>query len=58
MLPAYIIDQLRRREQARREEQSRPQPRLEIPQPMPHERADRASSPDGVERGVTIVELF
>ncbi|MGE0787417.1 MAG: hypothetical protein AB7S26_17220 [Sandaracinaceae bacterium] len=57
MLPPYIIEELRRREEARREEGSRPQPRVELPIP---ERAPHPSEhPSGEDpRGVVIIEVF
>lgn len=55
MLPPYIIEELRRREEARREERIRPQPRLELPVERP--RRERPREPDS-ERGVAIIEVF
>jgi hypothetical protein len=57
MLPPFIIEQIRKREQEERERQSQ-QPRLELPlerlrrPESPHERNE-----DEVDRGVVIVEL-
>ena len=56
MLPAYIIEELRRREEALREEERRPQPRLELPLPPRHQRP--SEPPEGCERGVTIIQLM
>jgi hypothetical protein len=60
MLPPYIIEELRRREEALREERARPQPTLELPIPMP--RRDRPSRPPerapGSERGVEIIDVM
>lgn len=60
MLPPYIIEELRRREEALREERARPQPSLELPLPMPsRERPSRP--PDrkpGSERGVEIIDVM
>lgn len=54
MLPAYIIEELRRREEARHEETSRPQPMLEIEIPLRR----RDSTPPGPpDRGVTIIQV-
>ena len=54
MLPAYIIEELRRREEARREPESRPT--LDLPLPLRRTRpsADEAAP----ERGVVIIELM
>lgn len=55
MLPPYIIEELRRRERARREEATQPQPRLELPLEMP-----RRHEPVGekTERGLAIIEVW
>lgn len=55
MLPPYIIEELRRREQARRREEStRPRPTVEVPlAPIP-ERKPR----DEAERGVVIIDVL
>jgi len=53
MLPAYIIEQLRRREQARREDD--PQPRLELPLPVRPASKDEDATE---ERGVVIIHLM
>lgn len=50
MLPAYIIDQIRKRE-ARREE--RPQPTLELPQRLPRQRPEAEEE----KRGIVIIDL-
>lgn len=55
MLPPYIIEELRRREEARREELTRPQPRLELPVERP--RCEPTPSPEA-ERGIVIIEVF
>ena len=53
MLPAHIIESIRDREARRREEQ-RPQPTLEMPQPpMIRPASEEAEG----ERGVVIIEL-
>lgn len=55
MLPAYIIEELRRREQARREESTRPQPRIELPM----ERPRRSEPPrEKQDRGIEIIEIW
>ena len=54
MLPPFIIEQIRRREE---QERARPeQPRLEIPMERPVPRAPQAPD-DAAERGVVIIEL-
>jgi hypothetical protein len=55
MLPPYIIEELRRREEARREELTRPQPRLELPVERP--RRETLPPPES-ERGIAIIEVF
>jgi hypothetical protein len=55
MLPPYIIEELRRREEARREELTRPQPRLELPVERP--RREPLPPPES-ERGIAIIEVF
>lgn len=53
MLPAYIIEELRRREEVRREESARPRPVVEPPA------RPAAPCPDEpVERGVEILQIF
>ena len=53
MLPAYIIEQLRRREEARREEDDRP--RAELPLPVRPSSKDEDARED---RGVVIIHLM
>lgn len=53
MLPPYIIEQLRQREEARKEADARIQ--LELPVPVPRERP--APEPDAEPRGVVIIEV-
>ncbi|HJL17660.1 MAG TPA: hypothetical protein RMH99_18495 [Sandaracinaceae bacterium LLY-WYZ-13_1] len=55
MLPAYIIEELKRREEARREETSRPRPQLEVELPV-DPGAPRREEPE-VDRGVTIIQV-
>jgi hypothetical protein len=52
MLPPFIIDQIRRREE---EEAPRPQPRVELPLPAPRI-ADRPKEDD--DRGVVVIDLM
>ncbi|MFK7987526.1 MAG: hypothetical protein AB8I08_16020 [Sandaracinaceae bacterium] len=53
MLPPYIIEQLRQREEARKEADARIQ--LELPVPVPRERP--LNEPDAEPRGVVIIEV-
>lgn len=55
MLPAYIIEELRRREEAQREEAARPRPRLELPIPN---RQRKSEPPKEVDRGIAIIEVW
>ena len=61
MLPPFIIEQIRQREEQERRSRERPQPRLELPleiqQPArrPHEKDGQDE--DDVDRGVTILDL-
>ncbi len=54
MLPAYIIEELRRREEARKEHDSRPT--LELPLPLRRTVPTKDDAP--LERGVVIIELM
>lgn len=55
MLPPYIIDQLRRRERAKKSKAREEQPRVEIPVPLlPAE--PKSEEPE--DRGVTIIDVF
>ncbi len=53
MLPPFIIEQIRRREEQDRARHY--QPRLELPIDQPAPRAPKA--PDETDRGVVIIEL-
>ncbi|MBX3274294.1 MAG: hypothetical protein KF729_28765 [Sandaracinaceae bacterium] len=53
MLPAYIIEELRRREEARKEPEARPT--LDLPLPL---RRTRPSADEAPDRGVVIIELM
>lgn len=54
MLPPFIIDQIRKRE----EEDLRPeQPRIEIPLPLPRKKESAPKSDDD-QRGVVVIDLF
>lgn len=60
MLPPFIIDQIRRREEEERRRIERDQPRVELPvdayRPAPRPHPD-AEEPDDPERGVVILDL-
>jgi len=58
MLPPFIIEQIRQREEQERLRHERQQPRLELPLPMyqPARQAPEADEEEA-ERGVTILEL-
>jgi hypothetical protein len=55
MLDAFIIEEIRRREQEaeRRRDQQRPRQELPLPQQPPNRHEDEEPSPD---RGVTIID--
>lgn len=53
MLPPFIIEQIRRREEKERQQE---QPRLELPMVPPS--PARKEEADEVERGVIVVELL
>jgi hypothetical protein len=55
MLPPFIIDQIRRREEDERRRQELEQPRLELPEEV-YEPARERSDVDP-ERGIVILEL-
>jgi len=60
MLPPFIIEQIRKREEEERRRHTQDQPRLELPLDVhrpasPREKEDDAESPD---RGVVIVDLL
>ena len=60
MLPPFIIEQIRKREEEERRSHLRDQPRLEIPMDVhrpasPREKEDDGESPD---RGIVIVDLL
>lgn len=55
MLPPYIIEQIRRRE----EEEAQPEQRPVIELPIPPRRSPvRESEPPGEQRGVIVIDLF
>jgi len=60
MLPPFIIDQIRRREEEELRKHELEQPRLELPDdvyPPARERRPSEDRPDDIERGVVILEL-
>ena len=57
MLPAYIIEELRRRERQRREDSARPRPQPEVEPAAPRPRPPVADEGDA-ERGVEILQIF
>jgi hypothetical protein len=59
MLPPFIIEQIRQREEKERErrEQNRPQPRLEIPVDRYPARRPPEAEEDEPNRGVVILDL-
>ena len=54
MLPPFIIDQIRKREEDERREERREQPVVPIPAPMPREQKPAEKEGD---RGVVIIDL-
>ena len=60
MLPPFIIDQIRRREEEERRRIERDRPRVELPvdayRPAPQTQRDE-EEPDDPERGVVILDL-
>ncbi len=58
MLPPFIIEQIRRREEeARRKREERDQPRLELPEDIYRPAPEAPEAPGSVERGVVILDL-
>jgi hypothetical protein len=55
MLPPFIIEQIRQREE--RERRNAPQPYLELPVPPAHPR-DHHEEPEDKNRGIVIIDLF
>jgi len=60
MLPPFIIEQIRRREEVARRSRQQDQPRLDIPldihrPALPRENEEESDSPD---RGIVIVDLL
>jgi hypothetical protein len=61
MLPPFIIDQIRRREEQERRRIERDRPRVELPvdayRPAPRPKRDDEEEQDDPDRGVVIVDL-
>lgn len=60
MLPPFIIEQIRKREEQERRSRHQDQPRLDIPMDVHRPAAPRESNDDGEspDRGVIIVDLL
>jgi hypothetical protein len=60
MLPPFIIEQIRKREEEERRRHGRDQPRLELPLDVHRPAAPREeeNDPEVSERGVVIVDLL
>jgi hypothetical protein len=57
MLPPFIIDQIRRREEDERRRSELERPRLELPVDLYHPAPDPKEEDDLEERGVVILDL-
>jgi len=57
MLPPFIIDQIRRREEDVQRRQELDRPRLELPVDVYHPAPEPKPTEDDVERGVIILDL-
>ena len=57
MLPPFIIDQIRRREEDVQRRQELDRPRLELPIDVYHPAPEPKPSEDDIERGVIILDL-
>ena len=55
MLPAYIIEEIRRRELEERSRDNRRQPQIELPQPV---KKSEPNIEDKSDRGVVIIDLM
>ena len=55
MLPPFIIDQIRKREE--REHVEREQPRVDVPTPRPRIDKARTADNDEKDRGVVVIDL-
>jgi hypothetical protein len=57
MLPPFIIEQIRQREQQERRKREAEQPRLELPIDVHHPARRPPEDEEEAERGVTILDL-
>jgi hypothetical protein len=57
MLPPFIIEQIRRREEAQRRKTDAKQPRLELPIDVPEPASEPESVEEDRQRGVVVVDL-
>ena len=57
MLPPFIIEQIRRREEAQRRKSDAKQPRLELPVDVHRPASEPESADEDHNRGVVIVDL-
>jgi hypothetical protein len=57
MLPPFIIEQIRRREEAQRRKSDAKQPRLELPLDIPEPASEPESAEEDRQRGVVVVDL-
>jgi hypothetical protein len=57
MLPPFIIEQIRQREEQERLRREHDQPRLELPLEIYHPASRPPEDEDEAERGVTILDL-
>ena len=55
MLPPFIIDQIRKREEDERHRRDAPAPTLPLPEPL---RREQKPKNDEAERGVVIIDLI
>ena len=59
MLPPFIIEQIRRREQEEQAEKEAQRPMLELPLPFPaHQRPADSAPDDEADRGVVVIDLM
>ena len=56
MLPPFIIEQIRKREEE--DLHRHEQPRLELPLPTRERRMPRSEHPEEIERGVVVIDLI
>lgn len=57
MLPPFIIEQIRRREEAQRRKSDAKQPRLEVPMDIHRPASESEGADEDQHRGVVIVDL-